>query len=125
MRSVIFVTGFVVIALGLAATKVLERATGFGFLEGALVLGGALIICGIFSFRLPLHGFIGAGILSLLGAARGLGNVPSFLAWLSGERSTSSLPLLEAGVTALCCVLLFRVIGWLRRERQRQMLEEK
>ena len=94
-----------------------------GFLQGALTLGGGIVICGIFSIQMPWHGFIGAGVLSLLGAARGLANLPGLLKYFSGERPRGATPLLELGATLICGLLLLKIIQALSRERLRRMLE--
>jgi hypothetical protein len=115
MRYYIFGCGLAVLALGWAATAVLEKDYAQGFLNGALQLGGALLICGLFSIKM----------LSLLGAARGLGNVPGLVKFLAGDRPRGVAPLLEMGVTLVCAVLLVKVIRAWQRERLRRMLEEE
>lgn len=125
MRYYIFGCGLAVLALGWAATAVLDKDNAQGFLNGALQLGGALLICGVFSIKMPLHGNAGAGVLSLLGTARGLGNVPGLVKFLAGDRSRGVAPLLEMGVTLVCAVLLVKVIQLLQQERLRRMLAEE
>lgn len=105
--------------------KLLPPDTSAGFLQGALTLGGGMIICGLFTLRMPWHGLIGAGILALLGAGRGVGNLPGVLAFFRGARAHGSLPVFELGVMAICTLLVLRVIRALRRERLRRMLEEE
>ncbi|MCU0753175.1 MAG: hypothetical protein MUC40_09175 [Akkermansiaceae bacterium] len=70
------------------------------------------------------HGIIGAGVLALMGAARGLGNLPDLALFLSGERERGAAPVMELGITVVCLVLLARVLAALYRERIRRMLEE-
>jgi hypothetical protein len=123
MRFQIFFSGAAVIALGVAAMNVLERQAAAGFLNGALTLGGGLLICGLFSLKMKWHGIVGSGVLALLGAARGLGNFPDLALFLTGERERGPAPLLELGVTLLCLVLLMRVLAALYRERIRRMLD--
>ena len=125
MRYYIFGCGLAVLALGWAATAVLDKDNAQGFLNGALQLGGALLICGVFSIKMPLHGNVGAGVLSLLGTARGLGNVPGLVKFLAGDRSRGVAPLLEMGVTLVCGVLLVKIIQLLQQERLRRMLAEE
>jgi hypothetical protein len=103
--------------------RMLEKDAAIGFLQGALTLGGGFIICGIFSLKMKWHGIIGGGVLALLGAARGLGNLPDLARFLSGERERGATPILELGVTIVCLVLLFRTLAELYRERIRRMLE--
>lgn len=103
----------------------LPRPQSVEFLEGALKLGGGIVICGLFSIQMKWHGLIGAGILALLGAARGLGNVPGLAKFLTGDRSHGTAPVLEAGATLLCLLLLMKVIRALYQERLRRMLESE
>jgi hypothetical protein len=125
MRYYIFVCGLTILALGGAAVSLVDKDNAQGFLNGALQLGGAILICGIFSFKMPLHGTIGAGVMALLGAARGLGNLPALAKFISGDRPRGTMPLLELGVTLICILLLLKVIRALQRERLRQMLEQE
>jgi hypothetical protein len=123
MRVYVFVCGATIIALGISARSILEPSQALGFLQGALTLGGGLLICGAFSIKMRWHGIIGAGILALLGAARGVGNLPDLVKFLSGERPRGSAPILELGVTFISLMLLVRVLQALSRERVRRMLE--
>jgi len=123
MRLQIFFSGAAVLALGYAATQLLEKDASIGFLQGALTLGGGFLICGLFSLKMKWHGIIGAGVLSLLGATRGLGNLPDLARFLTGERERGSAPLLELGITVVCLVLFFRTLAGLYRERLRRMLD--
>lgn len=124
MRAHVFASGMLVIALGVHALRGLSPTEVPGFLQEILTLGGALLICGAFSLGMRWHGVIGAGVVALLGAARGIGNLPDLAAWLAGERVRGSLPWTEAGITLVCAVLLARVIAALRREKIRRMLEQ-
>lgn len=124
MRFQIFFSGVAVLALGFAATRILEKDAATGFLQGALTLGGGFLICGFFSLKMKWHGIIGGGVLALLGAARGLGNIPDLANFLAGERERGPAPVLELGVTVICLVLLFRTLAELYRERIRRMLED-
>lgn len=124
MRFQIFFSGAAVIGLGVAAMNTLERNQSLGFLQGALTLGGGLLICGLFSLKMKWHGIVGAGVLALLGAARGIGNLPDLALFLSGERERGAAPVLELGITMVCLVLLARVLAALYRERIRRMLED-
>ena len=66
---------------------------------------------------------IGAGILALLGAARGLGNLPGLAKFAAGDRAHGFTPVLEFGVTVVCLWLFVKIIRALFRERVRRMLE--
>lgn len=125
MRVYLFVCGFTIVAMGLAAPKVMDNPGSLGFLQGALTLGGGLVICALFSLKMPWHGLIGAGVLALLGAARGAANLPGIIGFVSGDRERGSMPIFEFGVTLICVLLLLRVIRTLHRERVRRLLEER
>jgi hypothetical protein len=123
MRYYIFVCGIAILAFGGAANFLLDKENAVGFLTGALQVGGGLVICGLFSLKMQWHGIIGAGVIALLGAARGLANLPSLAKFLIGDRPRGTTPLLELGVTLICVLLLLKVIRVLSRERVRRMLE--
>ena len=123
MRFHVFFSGVMILALGVSATNILARQEALPYLLGALTLGGGIIICGLFSLKSKWHGLIGAGVLGLLGAARGLGNLPDLVKLTHGDRPRGAAPIMELGVTLICLLLLFRVLGALRRERARRALE--
>lgn len=123
MRTQIFATGLLILAVGIAGLFFLPKMPGFEFLRGGLTLGGALLICGFFTIRMYWHGLIGAGVVALIGAGKGLMGTMSVADWFTGDRSRGFAPLLELGITALCVVLLLRVLRALQAERTRRMLE--
>lgn len=125
MRVYIFTSGAAILALGVASLFLLDKPDAVGFLRGALTLGGGIVICGLFSIGMRTHGFVAAGVMGLLGAARGLGNVPGLVRFIGGERDRGSAPLLEMGVALISFLLLARVVRFLYRERLRRMLEEE
>jgi hypothetical protein len=124
MRIQVFVSGAVILAFGMAAHRLLGKSEALAFLQGALTLGGGLVICGLFSLKMHWHGLIGAGVLAMLGTARGAGNVPDLLRLMAGDRSRGPAPMLELGVTLICLLLLVRVLAALRRERARRLSEQ-
>lgn len=123
MRIHVFLSGILVFAIGIAGTQFLPKMPGFEFLRGALTLGGALLICGFFMIKMPWHGIIGAGIVSLLGAAKGVMGLKDLPDYIGGDRSRGPAPLLEVGITIICVTLLLRVLRVLSAERTRRMLE--
>lgn len=125
MRVQMFCSGTMMLILGWVAMQLLGRNEALAFLQGTLTLGGGIIICGLFSLKMQWHGIIGAGVLALLGAARGLANIPDFVKFLAGERERGPAPAMELGVTVICLVLLLRVLAALQQERTRRMLEEE
>lgn len=123
MRIHIIASGAVMLGLGFLAMAQLEREVALKLLQGSLLLGGGLIICGLFSLQMKWHGIAGAGVLGLLGGARGLGNLPGLAQWLGGDHSRGIAPWIEAVFTLLCLMLMVRVMRSLQRERSRRLLE--
>jgi hypothetical protein len=124
MRTHIFLSGFLVLAAGLISTRLLGKMESFEFVRGAFTLGGAFLICGLFTLRMQWHGVIGAGVVALLGAAKGVLNLKDFPAYFMGDHSRGLAPLLEIAITLICVVLLVRVVRLLQSERTRIMLAE-
>lgn len=122
MRLAIFLCGLVVLALGVAAMRLLERPAAFGFLSGALTLGGAWIICGLFSFRNRWHGCVGAGVIALLGASRGIENLAELPAVLLAKGTQWAAPLLGSAVALICIGLLVGVVRALLAEKTRRLV---
>lgn len=125
MRIQIFVSGGLMLGLGALGMLQLEKKIAIELLQGSLLLGGGLIICGLFSLSMKWHGIAGAGVLGLLGGARGLANLPGLLRWLGGDQSRGIAPLIEAAFTLLCLFLTFRVMRALQQERSRRLLEQE
>jgi len=123
MRVQVFLSGVLVLAIGIAGAQFLPKMPGIEFLRGALTLGGALLICGFFMIKMPWHGIIGAGVVGLLGAAKGVMGLKGLPDYLMGDRSRGIAPLLEVAIMVLCLILVFRVVGVLKAERTRRMLE--
>jgi len=125
IRILIVLAGLAILALGLVATRVLVKPASFGFLTGALTLGGGLIICGLFSLRNCWHGIIGAGIVALLGACRGIENLAALPGFLLGDRVRGAAPLLESAVALICILLFIRIVRSLFAEKKRRLLAEE
>ncbi|MGL5019600.1 MAG: hypothetical protein ACRDBP_15805 [Luteolibacter sp.] len=123
MRFSIFLSGVTILAMGGISLGVLAKPDAVGFLTGAMQLGGGIVICGLFSLKMQWHGVIGAGVLALLGAARGLANVPGLAKFVAGDRTQGTTPVLEFGVTVICLLLFGKIIRALFQERVRRMLE--
>lgn len=122
VRAQIFGSGAVIVGMGLLAPAMLaDRDEAFGLLHGALTLGGGLLICGLFSLRMWWHAVIGAGVVALLGAARGAANLPDLARMTAGATGRGTAPVFEALSTAICLLLVWRVLAVLRRERSRRM----
>lgn len=123
MRIHLFVTGGLILAAGISGLFLLPKMPAFEFFRGAMTLGGALVICGIFTLSMYWHGLIGGGVVSLIGAGKGLLGLKDVSDFLSGDRSRGIAPFIELAITLLCIVLLFRIVSALKAERTRRMLE--
>ncbi|MEI7912279.1 MAG: hypothetical protein WCK77_21820 [Verrucomicrobiota bacterium] len=121
MRIPIFLSGLAILSLGLAAMSVLGKPACYGFLTGALTLGGALIICGLFSLRNRWHGIVGAGVIALLGASRGIENLAALPGVLLDKQPHGPAPWLEAAVAIICILLLTLVVRTLFAEKTRRL----
>ena len=117
MRVYILMSGLAVVAMGVVAQRLLERAAAMGFLLESLTLGGGMILCALFAIKMRWHGIVGAGVLGLLGAARGAANIPDWIRMMAGDRSRGAAPALELGVAMISLLVLLRVLRMLRRER--------
>ncbi len=120
----IIAAGLLVASTGIFGLQTLGAVLGFPVLHGCLTLGGALVIVGLFSIRMPYHGIIGAGVVALLGAARGLMNLPDVARFISGDRPRAHTPLIELAITIVCLIVLVHTFRWLMRERVRRMLAD-
>ena len=125
MRIAIFLSGLLVLALGVTAMRMLEKPASYGFLTGALTLGGALIICGLFSLRNRWHGIIGAGVIALLGASRGIENLAALPGLLIGTGARGPAPVLESAVALICILLTILVVRSLFAEKKRKLLADE
>ena len=125
MRFQIFLSGFAILALGYAASEALFDDERWSFISGALTLGGALLICGLFSLRNRWHGVIGAGVVALLGASRGLENLAVLPKYWLGERSRGPAPLLESAAALICILLLIHVVRTLLAEKRRRLIADE
>ena len=119
MRIAILSSGLLLSALGLLALRILPKDDAIAFFQGALTLGGGWLICFGFSFRMHWHGIIGAGVLALLGLAKGFGNLPD----LMPPSSPGAKAWMELCVTVVSALLLGRVIALLMNERSRRLRE--
>ena len=124
-RTPIFLSGLALSALGFVALRVLDKPASFGFLTGALTLGGGLIICGLFSLRNRWHGIIGAGVIALLGASRGIENLAALPGYLLDKNGRGPGTLLESAVALICILLLILIVRVLFAEKKRRLLADE
>lgn len=125
MRILIFLAGFSVLALGYAGSEALYDNERLAFISGALTLGGALIICGLFSLGMRWHGVIGAGVVALLGASRGIQNLAELPKFWLGNRSRGVAPVLESAAALICILLLVQVVRTLLADKRRRLIADE
>lgn len=125
MRLPIFLAGLAILALGAAAMALLDKPASFGFLKDALTLGGAFLICGLFSLRNPWHGLIGAGVIALLGTSRGIENLAALPRVLFAPAGPGPTQLLESAAALICILLLIGVVRTLYAEKRRRLLADE
>lgn len=123
MRLHIIVTGIVILLVGIAGLFFLPKLPAMEFFRGGATLGGALLICGFFTFNSYWYGVIGAGVISLIGAGKGLLGITGMKDFILGQSNRGVAPLIELGITVLCLILLFRCVSAMKAERTRRMLE--
>lgn len=111
MRPLILATGLFIVFAGIAAFRATRDDS---LLQGGLTLGGGFLICAAFSLKAKWHGFVGAGVLALIGALR---SAPA----LVSERG-AAFPFM-ATAFALCFVLLIATVRCLLAERTRRSIE--
>lgn len=123
MRFQIFLAGFAVLALAYAGSEVLFGDERLGFIIDALKLGGALLICGLFSLRMPLHGMLGAGVVALIGAAFGAQNLAVVPGFWFGKRPADPVALLSSAAALICLLLVLSVVRFLIAAKRRRQLD--
>lgn len=109
MRTLVLLAGLATLTLGFAADARLDDPA---LLQGALTLGGGWLICTGFSYYSRWHGFIGAGILALLAAAR-----CAMAIFSSGGNHAAPY---QAAVLGIALLVLAGVLRALLRERARR-----
>lgn len=123
MRLHIILTGIVILLVGIAGLFFLPKLPAMEFFRGGATLGGALVICGFFTLNSYWYGVIGAGVISLIGAGKGLLGLSSMKDFILGQSNRGFAPPIELGITIACIVLLFRCVSAMKAERTRRMLE--
>ena len=119
-----FLLGLTCLGIGIfGKTMLLDRNESFSFLLGGLTLGGAFIICWIFSIKNYWHGIVGSGIVALLGFCRTMVNLPNWAEWISHPApKPPATPLLEMTVALLTFCYIILIVKALFAERMRKML---
>jgi hypothetical protein len=120
MRILIFISGLLINLIGWQAFRICHDPS---LLLGGLTLGGGLIICGLFSIRSPFHGWVGAGVLALLGFFRSVSAVADLPQMLKGGQKQPDV-VFRLGVALICLVLIIRVYRALKAEQAKKQLAE-
>lgn len=118
-------SGVLIVLFGISALQLVPKPQCFQTFQHALVLGGGLLITGLFALKSRWHGIIGGGVMALLGAATGISQLDEIAAWFSGNPHRHPAAPIEFGTTLICVLVLFRVLAALRRERTRRLLAEE
>jgi len=117
------IVGLACAGLGLLGASGLEAPAALGYATTGFTLGGALLICGLFSLKNFWHGIIGGGVVALIGAVH---NATAIIGVLRGLAIGTGIQLPDAcraSISVLCFALLAAVIKALLRERARRQLE--
>jgi hypothetical protein len=121
MRPALILIALACAGLGLLGATALDDPAALGFASTGLTLGGALLICGLFSLQNHWHGIIGGGVVALIGAVH---NAPAAIGILRGLAAGNGAPLPDlcrTAISLLCFALLAAVIRALLRERARRL----
>ena len=115
IRILIFISAALILGIGFLGLSLLGKDLGVPVFLGSATLGGGLLICALFSLKMPWHGYIGAAVLSLLGLSRGILNAPGIFRYALGERTRGVAPLLELFTFVICGSLLIAIYrAWSR-----------
>ncbi len=118
MRFQVFLAAAAVFGLAYAGREALDDATErLGFTLDALKLGGALLICGLFSLKAPRLGVAGAGVVALIGASLGIRRLAVMPLYWLGWRDISAAELLTSGSALICLLLAIGALRHLLAER--------
>ncbi len=117
IRIPIFVSAALILGIGFLGLSLLGKDLGIPVFLGSATLGGGLLICALFSLKMPWHGYIGAAVLALLGLSRGILNAPGIFRYALGERTRGPAPLLELVTFLICGALLFAIYRFWSRSR--------
>lgn len=123
MRLTLIIIALAIAGLGLLGATALEAPAALGYATTGLTLGGAVLICGLFSLQNRWHGIIGGGVVALIGAVH---NTPAIAGTVYSLASGNGIPLpglCRAAISILCFALLAAVIRALLQERARRQLE--
>ncbi len=104
MRLTIFIIAAVICSTGILALPLLPKDSALGLFVGSLTLGGAFLICGLFSLKMPLHGFVGAAVIALLGAGRGVLNLPTIFENITSPNRPTLISYFEF-ISLLSCII--------------------
>lgn len=123
MRLALIIVALAIAGLGLLGSTALEAPAALGYATTGLTLGGAVLICGLFSLQNRWHGIIGGGVVALIGAVH---NAPAIAGTAHSLASGNGIPLPDlcrAAISILCFALLTAVIRALLRERAQRQFE--
>ncbi len=101
-----------------------DQAAKLSLQFGGLSLGGAWLICWIFSLRDYWHGVIGAGAVSLLSLTRAFDQARRLGEWLSSPPPRSApVALIEVLISLLAAAVFVMAVKAVMNERERRLVE--
>lgn len=99
-----------------------DRQSGLSLLLGGLTLGGAWLICLVFSLRDYWHGIIGAATVAFLSITRAPAQLRALGEWLSGPPPRPApLALIEIAITVIAFMLFMIGAKAVLDERRRRV----
>jgi len=123
MRLTLIIAGLACAGLGLLGASGLEAQAALGYATTGFTLGGALLICGLFSLKNFWHGIIGGGVVALIGAVHNATAVVDLFRGLATGAGLQLPDACQASISILCFAMLAAVIRALLRERMKRQLE--
>ncbi len=122
VRHTLIIIAIACAGLGLLGATGIDGPAALGYASTGLTLGGALLICGLFSFQNRWHGIIGGGVVALIGAVHNAPAILDTLASLVTGNGISLADFCRAAISLHCFALLAAVVRALLRERLRRQL---
>ena len=101
-----------------------EKKAGLPLLLGGLSLGGAWLICLVFSLRDYWHGVIGAGAVALLTFTRALPQLRQLGDWLNSPPPRAApVALIEVAIAGLAAIVFVIAAKAVMDERERRLID--
>jgi len=122
MRIFLIIVALACAGLGLLGATAIDGPAALGYAVTGLTLGGALLICGLFSLQNRWHGIIGGAVVALIGAVHNATAIAGTLHSLATGNGVPLAGLCRALISILCFALLAVVVRALLHERAKRQL---